>query len=148
MQPRLRSPRERRLNFSLSEPHSLRPQKHKLPLLLPTLTSHKPRFYDEIQLSPDFVNIPITTPSRNSTLPPSDASLSNSRAHSHFLSQRYNRHIVQQYAEEDRIVQRYDEQQEKYKQLVKRIKEKSAARARREERSGLSLIYERFMGLL
>lgn len=55
---------------------------------------------------------------------------------------------MQQYAEEDRIVQRYDEQQEKYKQLVKRIKEKSAARARREERSGLSLIYERFMGLL
>jgi hypothetical protein len=46
------------------------------------------------------------------------------------------------------VVQRYQEQQEEYKQIVQRIQEKSVDRYRRKQKNNLSLIYERLMGIM
>jgi hypothetical protein len=46
------------------------------------------------------------------------------------------------------VVQRYEERQEEYKQLVQRIHEKSVDRHRHRQKNNLSLIYERLMGII
>lgn len=45
-------------------------------------------------------------------------------------------------------MQRYEERQEEYRQLVQRIQEKSVERHRRRQKNNLSLIYERLMGIM
>lgn len=58
MSIRYRSVRERRMAPSLSEPAYLKP--NKTPLLLPTIKKGRYQFYDELSVSPDFVNISKT----------------------------------------------------------------------------------------
>jgi hypothetical protein len=45
---------------SHSEPSSLKNGKQRTPLALPLIKSRKPTFYDEIIISPDFVDIPTS----------------------------------------------------------------------------------------
>ena len=82
-----------------------------------------------------------------SLLPEPPRNLASSRARS-ILTSRPNRSIYEQYAEEDRIVQRYKEQEENYRRVVERIQRKSAEREKQKHKGGLSLIYDRLMGML
>ena len=82
-----------------------------------------------------------------SLLPEPPRNLASSRARS-ILTSRPNRSIYEQYAEEDRIVQRYQEQEENYRRVVERIQRKSAEREKQKHKGGLSLIYDRLMGML
>jgi hypothetical protein len=56
MSSRLRSPKQRKMALSLSEPSTLH-EKPRLPLYLPQISSKKPVFYDEVVVSPHFVSI-------------------------------------------------------------------------------------------
>jgi hypothetical protein len=59
MSSRVRSPKQRKIALSLSEPSVLH-DKPRLPLHLPQIQSKKPLFYDEVLISPNFINISKT----------------------------------------------------------------------------------------
>lgn len=56
MSSRVRSPGERRMVISHSEASSLR-RAHQIPTILPLIKSRRPTFYQEIIVSPAFVDI-------------------------------------------------------------------------------------------
>ena len=92
-------------------------------------------------LSPDYVRLPISSDRTSLSKAPESASqLSTSRAKSILIS-RPNPDLAKMYASEDRVVQRYEEEQLNYQHLVDRIHRKSLERDKRKHKGGLSLIY-------
>jgi hypothetical protein len=104
MSSRVRSPRERRMVASHSEPAALR-HSHRSPTHLPLIKSRRPTFYDEIIISPDFVD--ITAQKGLPARPPESCCLGSSRSRLFLQPPMPNKEILSRLAEEDRVVQRY-----------------------------------------
>lgn len=95
MSSRVRSPRERRMAVSHSEPSSLR-QSRRTPLILPNIKSRRPTFYDEIILSPDFVD--ITAQKGVTPHPPESSCLGSSRSRLFLQPSSPNRQLLMRLA--------------------------------------------------
>jgi len=90
---------------SHSEP-SYNRRAHHTPAILPQIKSRRPTFYDEIIVSPDFVD--ITAQKGLTSRPPESCAFSSGHSRVFLHANQPNRAWLDRLAEEDRVVQRYE----------------------------------------